>query len=185
MCCFSLKNSLSQVFALLQRYFCRRHCFYASLSFSPSKQNLNSSGLCLYSKKFLKMGHLKCPWGKFETGTLIFTNLPVCNEPIHIFFKNWDASAVFQAGFGPDLCPFGIQCSWPNRKDEIQEPGPLLCWERANKKQLSSAFRPGYHCVDEFHYFYSDSTCNWSAVFMLAADMFILLSQSCILCFAS
>lgn len=48
------------------------------------------------------------------------------------------------------------------------------------KKQCVSAFRPGYHCANTIHYSYSDFTCNWSAVFMLNNDMFILPSQSCV-----
>lgn len=86
MCCFSLKNSLSQVFALLQRYFCRRHCFYASLSFSPSKQNLNSSGLCFYSKKSWKWDI----WNAHEENLkqeLLFLQICLCAMSQFTFFE--------------------------------------------------------------------------------------------------
>lgn len=67
MSCLLLTHSLRQttaVFSLLQMYLSRRYCFSVSLSSSPLKQNLNSSSLCFYSKKSLKMGYLKCPWEK-------------------------------------------------------------------------------------------------------------------------
>lgn len=136
-CCLSLARSLRQnraAFFLLQMYLSSRHFFYVNIFYCPLKQTPNHSGLYFYSKKkSLKMEYLKCPWGKFERETLIFANLPMWHEPIHIFFDEWSCQQCVPGRFwiwSASLGHLVLLIQQQGRK----EPGPLLFWERANKK---------------------------------------------------
>lgn len=141
--------------------------FTISMISSQLKQNLITCGLCFYSKKLKKIWDI---WNTHEENVkekraLSFTNLYVWDEPVHSFWRvvlpTLDARQVL------DL----IYVLWassapnPNCEDEIQEPEPMLLWERANKKKCRPAFRSAYHCTDKMHYIYLDFTCYLSAVF--------------------
>lgn len=111
--------------------------FTISMITSQWKQNLNTCGLCFYSKKHKKIWDI---WNTHEENlkekrALSFTNLHVWDEPVHSFWRVGlptlgarrvlDLIYVFWASSAPN----------PNCEDEIQEPEPMLLWEKAKTKK--------------------------------------------------
>lgn len=161
-----------------------RCCFYVNIFSSPLKQNPNLSSLCFYSKKKLEDGIFEMPMRKIWKRNSYLCKSACVGQANPHFFDERSCQQCMPGRFwiwSASLGHLVLLIQQQRRK----EPGPLLFWERANKKRCSSACRPGYHCANKVHYSWPNFTCNGSALLVIKIDMFVLPSQSCILCFAS
>lgn len=126
------------------------------------------------------MEYLKCHEENLKE-KLLFLQICLCGMSQSTFFDEWSCQQCNVRQVLDLICvPWASSAPNPTARKKRART-TFLFWERAKKKQCSSACRPGYHCGNEIHYSWPNFTCNGSALLVIRADMFVLPSQNCIL----